>query len=71
MVSQEFRNSNLATWCCHMTTTRQFLSVAHDHMVVGHTHEDIDAFFGMLSKMIRQGDEDMRPGIKIRCSDHL
>ena len=34
------------------------MSVAHDHMVVGHTHEDIDAFFGMLSKMIRQGDED-------------
>ena len=98
---QEYRNSILGRFCCHLTTTRAFASVAHDHMVVGHTHEDIgtlihsnqyflicyfvepskvawvwclvlwislDAFFGMIAKLIRQGDENMQlDGKGLKC----
>ena len=38
---QEYRNSILGRYCCHLATSRAFMSVAHDHLVVGHTHEDV------------------------------
>ena len=71
-----------------MVSSRHFASMGHEHMAVGHTHQDVgawlsphklercfsyhigvckpvplclDAFFGMVSKLIRQADETMQP----------
>ena len=38
---KEVRNSFTGKWMCLMTQANFFVSAAHHHMVVGHTHEDI------------------------------
>ena len=38
---KELRNSYTGKWACLLTQGKYFKSVAHHHMVVGHTHEDI------------------------------
>ena len=30
------------------------------HLQVGHTHEDVDAFFGTISQSLREGDDDIQ-----------
>lgn len=41
--SKEYRNGHLGRYCCSMATTRQFMTMGHEHLCVGHTHEDVGA----------------------------
>lgn len=42
---KEYRNSILGHYCCHLCTTKCFSSIAHEHLVIGHTHEDVGCFY--------------------------
>lgn len=42
-----------------MTSLNFFRSIAEEHLTMGHTHEDLDAFFGMLSRFVKDSDDQM------------
>ncbi|CAL1126565.1 unnamed protein product [Cladocopium goreaui] len=46
---KEVRNSFTGKWGCLLAQANFFVGVSHHHMVVGHTHEDIDGVFSLVT----------------------
>jgi hypothetical protein len=49
----ENKNHILLGFCAMLVGRGVFKTVQVNHLVVGHTHEDIDAFFGIISRILK------------------
>ncbi len=50
--SSEFKNQWLARYCATLVDRGVFRSVVQSFLMVGHTHEDLDSIFGVMSTHI-------------------
>ena len=62
---KELKNSLSGAMCSHLVTSQFFEEAGHYHLPVGHTHEDVDGMFGLLSNHLQsardlQTPQDMR-----------
>ena len=57
---REVRNSICGGMMAALVSAGYFSETSHGHLQVGHTHEDVDAFFGMVSQILREGDDDIQ-----------
>ncbi|CAL1173955.1 unnamed protein product [Cladocopium goreaui] len=49
---KEVRNSFTGKWLCLLAQANYFVGGSHHHMVVGHTHEDIDGVFSLITSCL-------------------
>lgn len=54
--AKDNKNQYLMAFCSLLTARHIFKEVVVGFLIVGHTHEDIDAFFGKLSERLRRTD---------------
>lgn len=62
---KELKNSLTGAMCSHLVSSRFFEETGHYHLPIGHTHEDVDGVFGLLSNHLQasrdlQTPQDMR-----------
>jgi hypothetical protein len=53
--SGENKNHTVLAYCAWLVSRGVFKTVQVNHLLVGHTHEDIDAFFAILSMALKRG----------------
>jgi len=59
---KELKNSLTGSMLSHLITSDYFDEAGHHHLPVGHTHEDIDGVFGLLSNILQTcGDSLQTP----------
>ena len=51
-LTKEIRNGNCGRMMCVLTQSRTFSSSSHAHLVVGHTHEDVDAVLSLVKRAL-------------------
>ena len=49
---KEIRNLSTGRACCLLTQAGVFSSSAHCHLMVGHTHEDVDAMLSLVTSAL-------------------
>lgn len=56
---KEMKNGLISSWASALTSLNFFRTISEEHLTMGHTHEDLDAFFGMLSRFVKDSDDNM------------
>lgn len=56
---QEVKNGLFSSFAASLVSLGYFRTISEEHLVMGHTHEDLDAFFGMLSRFVKESDDKM------------
>ena len=59
--SAENKNKYVLGWTCYLVQQRIFKDVVVNFLPVGHTHEDIDTFWGKLSSTMKKMREVLTP----------
>jgi hypothetical protein len=57
------KNHTLLAFCGLLVGQGVFKTVQLNHLIVGHTHEDIDAFFAILSRLLKRKPRDQRQSV--------
>lgn len=57
----EIKNSIIGKLLCCLVAEGHFRCAGHQHLRVGHTHEDVDALFGLMSQIIKDAGEVQTP----------
>ena len=66
---KELRHGYTGKWAAMMVQSGFFKVVSHHHMVVGHTHEDIDGCFSLVTAALRSEPSLETPGDVCKCLD--
>ena len=64
---KEARNSLTSQICILLCQQNLFTTCGHYHLVVGHTHEDVDGALSLVTTCLRQERSLQTPGDVIRC----
>lgn len=57
---KEVKNSVSASMMSSLLLAEYFEEAGHHHLPVGHTHEDIDAFFGLVTALLTTAGDDLQ-----------
>lgn len=57
---REAKNGIFQMLLCLLTMINVIMTVTVQHLRVGHTHEDVDAVFALISTYLREADEDLQ-----------
>ena len=61
--AKDNKNRYVLAFCSLLTARRIFKEVTVEFLVVSHTHEDIDAYFSYLSKLLKMKNTYMLPDL--------
>ena len=64
--SRETKNNTLTRWAALLTSTHRVKRIQLDFLMTGHSHEDIDQFFSMVSNKIEASPEVHCPSDFVR-----
>lgn len=64
---KEIRNGNAGRFAAALTQGNVFTCVSHNHLIVGHTHEDCDALFSVVASCLGAAPTLETPADVIRC----
>ena len=64
---KEVRNGNAGKLCSVLLQGQTFSCVSHNHLVVGHTHEDIDGIFSLVTTALASESILLSPRDVQRC----
>ena len=65
--AEEVKNSKFASWCATMTCAGYFRTISHEHLPVGHTHEDVGSLDWIYVQQLHMINFSTQPALSLRC----